>query len=232
MGRIGFRKMNIYTVKWGDKYSSDYVNKIAYDIAADFPEAERKVYCITDDPTGLEEFIEPILIPEDNDLQKWWNKMYLFSPLVEQEGEKLFFDLDILIQHDITAFENFEPEDCLGIVKTWWHDIETMREETKHVPHKFSDINSSVLRWNDSFDSKKLWDYFNKYKEQITWHYRGIDNFLCDKHVIPMKLFPFGWVYSFNQGYIYPQDIEKHVYRELPYICLFDSMGKSEDVKI
>jgi hypothetical protein len=47
-----------------------------------------------------------------------------------------------------------------------------------------------------------------------------------------MKIFPLGWVYSFNQGYIYPQDTEKHVYRELPYICLFDSMGKEEDVKI
>jgi len=224
--------MNIYTVKWGDKYNSDYVNKIAYDIASDFPEADRKMYCITDDPTGLVDFVEPILIPEDNDLEKWWNKMYLFSPLVEQTGEKLFFDLDILIQHDITAFENFDPGICLGIVKTWWHDLERMREETKHVPHKFSDINSSVLRWNDNFDGAELWEYFNKYKKQIMWHYRGIDNFLCDKHVIPMKIFPLGWVYSFNQGYIYPQDTEKHVYRELPYVCLFDSMGKSEDVKI
>ena len=82
--------MNIYTVKWGDKYSSEYVNKIAYDIASDFPEANRQMYCITDDPEGLEDFIEPILIPKYNDLEKWWNKMYLFSPLVDQV---LFFDL-------------------------------------------------------------------------------------------------------------------------------------------
>ena len=60
--------MNIYTVKWGDKYSSDYVNKIAYTVAADFPEAERNMFCITDDPTGLADFVQPIIIPEDNDL--------------------------------------------------------------------------------------------------------------------------------------------------------------------
>ena len=131
--------------------------------------------------------------------------VFVFA-LVDQKGEKLFFDLDILIQHDIIPIEAFEPEDCLGIVKTWWHDIERMREETKHVPHKFSDINSSVLRWNDNFDSAKLWEYFNKYKQQILWQYRGIDNFLCDKNIVPMKMFPLGWVYSFNQGYIYPQD--------------------------
>jgi hypothetical protein len=224
--------VNIYTVKWGTKYSSEYVNKIAEDLQSLSPESHKKVFCITDDPSGLSDLVEPILIPEENDLEKWWNKMYLFSPLVSQEGEKLFFDLDILIQKEIKPFEEFDPENCLGIVKTWWHDLERMKEETKHVPHKFSDINSSILRWNENFDSEKLWEYFNKYKQQILWQYRGIDNFLCDKNIIPMKLFPIGWVYSFNQGYIFPQDTEKHVYREIPYICLFDSMGKSEDVKI
>lgn len=217
--------MNIYTVKWGTKYSSDYVNKIASRV-------NQKVYCLTEDPSGLSENVEPILLPENNDLEKWWNKMYLFSPLVKQEGEKLFFDLDIVIQHDIEAFKNFDSENCLGIVKTWWHDLESMKKETEHIPHKFSDINSSVLRWNDSFDSEKVWNYFNKYKKQILWYYRGIDNFLCHRPIARMKIFPIGWVYSFNQGYIYPQDTEKHVYREMPYICLFDSMGKSEDVKL
>ena len=74
-------------------------------------------------------------------------------------------------------------------------------------------------------------DYFNKYKKQILWYYRGLDNFFYNRRVVKQKLFPVGWVYSFNHGYLYPQDTTKHVFRDLPYVCIFDSMGKSEDVK-
>lgn len=223
--------MNIYTVKWGDKYSTEHVNKIYQscleniDIAFDF-------FCITENADGLDENINHLSLPEDNDLIKWWNKMYLFDTnIVNQKGEKLFFDLDIILQKQIKPILDFEPEDCLGIVKTWWHDLETQYKDTRHIPHTYTDLNSSVLRWNDDFDSDGLYKYFLNYKKQILWYYRGLDNFFHHRRISKFKMFPIGWVYSFNQGYIFPHDTEKHVYRELPYLCIFDSMGKSEDVK-
>ena len=73
--------------------------------------------------------------------------------------------------------------------------------------------------------------YFKSHKEKILWYYRGIDNFFMHKGVARIKYFPLGWFYSYNQGYIYPHDIEKHVFRQIPYVCLFDSMGRKEDVK-
>ena len=158
--------------------------------------------------------------------------MYLFDPMiVKQEGEKMFFDLDTIIQKNIDVIYDWETEDSLSFVKTWWHDLESQWENTRHIPHKYTDLNSSVLRWNDSLNTQELTDYFNKYKKQILWYYRGLDNFFYSKRIVKQKLFPVGWVYSFNYGYLYPQDVTKHVYRELPFVCIFDSMGKSEDVK-
>jgi len=158
--------------------------------------------------------------------------MYLFDDsIVTQKGEKMFFDIDTIIQKNVDVIAEYDPEDCLCMVKTWWHDLETQYKDTRHIPHKFTDLNSSVLRWNDSLNTRELTEYFNKYKEQILWYYRGLDNFFYNRRVIKTKLFPLGWVYSFNQGFVFPHDIEKHTYRELPYICIFDSMGKSEDVK-
>ena len=223
--------MNIYTVKWGSKYVASHVNQILEsckkNLSCDFT-----FHCLTENDKDLSEEIKVLSLPGGNKLEKWWNKMYLFDDnIVTQKGEKMFFDLDVIIQKNIDVIAEYDPEDCLGLVKTWWHDLDTQYEDTRHVPHKYTDLNSSVLRWNDSLNTSELTKYFNKHKQQLLWYYRGLDNFFYNRRIIKTKLFPLGWVYSFNQGYVFPHDIEKHTYRELPYICIFDSKGKSEDVK-
>jgi len=223
--------LNIYTVKWGNKYNASHVNQLLESclqhISCDFT-----FHCLTEDAKDLDPSINVISFPGGNDLQKWWNKMYLFdTSLVIQKGEKLFFDLDVILQKPIDAIVDFDPDDCMCIVKTWWHDLDTQYKNTRHIPHTYTDLNSSVLRWNDNFDSDTLYKYFLKHKQQILWYYRGLDNFFHHRRISKFKMFPIGWVYSFNQGFIFPHDTDKHVYRELPYICIFDSMGKSEDVK-
>ena len=223
--------MNIYTVKWGTKYSAEHVNKI-HEACLEHVRCDFTFHCLTEDSRHLNEDINIISFPGGNDLIKWWNKMYLFdTSLVIQKGEKMFLDLDVILQKPIDCITNFDSEDCLAIVKTWWHDLETQYKNTRHIPHTYTDLNSSVLRWNDNFDSDSLYKYFLKHKQQILWYYRGLDNFFHHRKISKFKMFPIGWVYSFNQGYIFPHDIEKHVYRELPYVCIFDSMGKGEDVK-
>jgi len=120
----------------------------------------------------------------------------------------------------------------LCFLKTHWHDMETQYKETRHIPHKYTDLNSSVLRWNDNLNTEEITLYFKKHIKQILWYYRGIDNFFHHRGVARIKYFPIGWAYSYNVGYIYPHDIETHVYRQIPYVCLFDSMGRKEDVKL
>ena len=223
--------INIYTVKWGNKYVASHVNML-FESCKQHISCPIEFYCLTEDAKDLDPDIHVLSLPGGNKLEKWWNKMYLFDDsIVTQKGEKLFFDLDVILQKNIDDIVDFDAEDCLCFVKTWWHDLETQYKDTRHIPHKYTDLNSSVLRWNDSLNSSEIFDYFNEYKSQILWYYRGLDNFFYNRSIVKTKLFPIGWVYSFNQGYIYPHDTDKQVYRDLPYICIFDSMGKSEDVK-
>tara|TARA_Y100000389_G_C17469762_1_gene529238 strand:+ start:7029 stop:7703 length:675 start_codon:yes stop_codon:yes gene_type:complete len=223
--------MNIYTVKWGTKYNASHVNQL-YESCLENLSMDFTFHCLTEDSKDINSEIKILSLPGGNKLEKWWNKMYLFDEtIVTQKGEKMFFDLDTILQKNIDDIANFDAEDCLCFVKTWWHDLDTQYKDTRHVPHKFTDLNSSVLRWNDSLNSNEIIEYFNEYQNQILWYYRGLDNFFYNRRIVKTKLFPIGWVYSFNQGYVYPHDTETHVYRDLPYVCIFDSMGKSEDVK-
>lgn len=229
--------LHIYTVKWGTKYPSSHVNEI-------YKQCRRHVarnfnfYCITEDPTGLDPNIIHLAIPADNYYEKWWNKMYLFDTnIVWQEGEKLFLDLDIVIQRNLNTFIEYECQDKLIFVKTEWHNLEKIKEETKHIPHAYTELNSSILRWNDWLMKTEAMEKFLKmtkdYPSQMFWYYRGLDNLFYNRfdheHI---KTFPSGWVYSYNYGYQYPNDVEEFKHRETPFICLYDSMERPEDVKI
>ena len=138
--------INIYTVKWGTKYGPEYVNKIL-EQCKKYTKQEFKFYCLTEDPTSLSSDIEVIPFPEDNYYEKWWNKLYLFDKnVVTQTGEKLFFDLDIFIQHSIDPIISHACGDSLTFIKTELHNLEQMRIDTKEIPRKFTERSvTSVL---------------------------------------------------------------------------------------
>ena len=82
--------MNIYTVKWGSKYSAKHVNKI-YEACQESISQDFHFYCLTENPKGLNDWITVLPFPKGNKLEKWWNKMYLFDEnVVRQKGENLF----------------------------------------------------------------------------------------------------------------------------------------------
>lgn len=229
--------INIYTVKWGKKYSSKYVNKI-YQQCKKHTTRYFKFFCLTENPKGLHKDIEVIPFPEGNYYEKWWNKLYLFDKdIVTQQGEKLFLDLDVIVQSNLDSFIDYSCQDKIVFVHTHWHNLEKMYEDTKHIPHKYTDLNSSILRWNDevtdTVEMKNFWKMLKDYPSQVFFYYRGLDNLFFNrfnhKHI---KYFPQGWVYSYNYGYLYPSDTEINKFRKTPFVCLFDSMEKPEDVKI
>lgn len=226
--------INIYTVKWGFKYDSEHVNQILEQcrehITTDF-----KFHCLTEHPIGLHPDVVVIPFPEDNYYEKWWNKLYLFDKrVVNQYGEKLFLDLDIGIQNNIDCIVNNEPEDGLTFVRTHWHNMKKMKRDTQDIPRAYTDLNSSVLRWNDRLDVDKITKFVTDYPDQMFFHYRGLDNLFGHKReqLLKINFFPDGWVYSYNYGYMWPIDMREQVLREEPLICLYDSMERPQDVKL
>jgi hypothetical protein len=226
--------INIYTVKWGTKYSSRHVNKIL-EMCRKNTTKEFKFFCLTEDPEGLDEEVSVINFPEGNYYEKWWNKLYLFDRnVVSQTGEKLFLDLDLHIQKSIDPIIDHNPNDSLTFVKTHWHNLEQMKIDTKDIPYKYTDLNSSVLRWNDSLDVDKITKFVRDYPDQMFFYYRGLDNLFGHQRerLLKIEFFPTGWVYSFNYGYMWPDDVEERLVRKEPIIRLYDSMERPEDVKL
>ena len=72
------------------------------------------------------------------------------------------------------------------------------------------------------------------YPSQMFFYYRGLDNLFAHQgeRLLNIDYFPNGWVYSYNNGYMWPTDVRKQTFREDPLICLFDSMERPEDVKL
>ena len=223
--------MHVYCVKWGTKYTYEHVNRLVETVRAN-TSYECQFYCLTEDAAGIHSDVTIIPFPSDNTLVKWWNKMYLFDAnLVRQRGEKVFFDLDLVVQNNLDPIMAFDPENCLCVIRTYWHDLQQMWKDTRHVPHRYTELNSSVIRWNDRLNTDDITQYFRSNLKQILWYYRGIDNFFGHRNICRIKFFPIAWAYSFNNGYIFPHDTERHVYRSLPLVCIFDSMGNAKDAK-
>jgi hypothetical protein len=194
-----------------------------------------RFFCLTEDGSNLIDDIEVIPFPENNYYEKWWNKLYLFDKnVVTQTGEKLFLDLDIYLQHNIDPIIDHNPKDCLTFVRTHWHNLEQMKIDTKDNPRLFTDLNSSVLRWNDSLDTEKITKFVRDYPDQMFFYYRGLDNLFGHQRerLLNIDFFPDGWVYSYNYGYMWPDDVDERVIRKKPIVRLYDSMERPEDVKL
>lgn len=106
--------INIVCLKWGDKFSSDYVNHLFLGIERNTTVPFR-FHCFTEDKTDILPNIECHALP-DLDITGWWYKLWLFSDdMPFDPGERImFFDLDTIVTGNI---DNILEYDCpAGIV--------------------------------------------------------------------------------------------------------------------
>ena len=103
--------INVICLKWGNKYSADYVNRllnmVKYNISSPF-----NFYCLTDDKKNLADGVIAVDLP-DIPLEGWWFKLYLFKDglLSLKDGSKiLFLDLDIIITGNIDPLFTYDQE--------------------------------------------------------------------------------------------------------------------------
>lgn len=183
---------NIICLKWGNKYSADYVNNL-YDMVKRNITSPFKFYCFTDDPTGIEQdiIVKPLLTTNTS-VKTWWHKLAFFQETVADiEGTVLFLDLDVVILDNIDCFFKYEGEFC--IIKEW-NGESTGRGGL---------FNSSVFRfvvgnhvdiWESYLEVRP--DSINDGDPNVTMH--GDQNWIS--HVMENKLtaWPEDWCKSFK----------------------------------
>ena len=150
---------------------------------------DHRFVCHTDDPTGILPAIEIRILDEDLELENWWWKLQLFDEDRFNETihhKHLFFDLDVVIQNDLTPIVESIELNKLTLVNAFW----------KHYPLKKLDMknNSSVMAWEG--DVTRLWRKFNKDPDKYILKYDGIDGYLTHECYDYLKTFDRGLIYS------------------------------------
>ncbi len=115
---------NVVCMKWGKKYSPDYVNILYHMVKRNLTVPFRFI-CMTEHPEGIEKEIDVLPLPafdepgpEDYKKCQAWQKLSLFAdPLYDIQGKILFFDLDIVVIDNIDCF--FSYSNKLAIIENW-----------------------------------------------------------------------------------------------------------------
>lgn len=166
--------LNFVCLKWGTKYSSEFVNKL-YSMINRYYDSFN-LYCMTDDSIGIDKRIKCIDLPNDN-LEKWWWKIYLFNEEWMTLDNAIFMDLDLIIQDKFeTSFSN-KP----SLLYTDWINVDQMHKDILTDRYKFCEINSSVIMWNKETKRHHIWEDFMSNKEKILFLFRGMDNYLNNR---------------------------------------------------
>ena len=161
----GLPPVNVLCMKWGDYYTSDYVNRLYAGVKRNLMRPFRFV-CVTDDPKGLVPGIEAVPFPPDPKVpgtyapRPWPNifaKLALFKDgFANLKGPTLFLDIDLLVTGPLDRFFDYKPgEFC--IIHNW---VERRKSLFRRLPPIG---NSSCFRF-EAGTSGGVWEVFLREK--------------------------------------------------------------------
>lgn len=166
-------------LKWGAKYSANYVNRI-YNMIQRFTKRRSKLYCITDNSEGLYPEITPLPLTNMT-LTGWWHKLSVFqADLYGLKGSVLFLDLDVVITRDLTPLFDFEAGSFV-------------------ISREFGTdgYNSSVFRL-EAGSMPYVWETFLASSDDITSRLHGDQDWI-NLQVSDAKTWPENWVVSYKK---------------------------------
>ena len=179
--------MIISCVKWGDKFTHEHVNRLYKMVSKNFDD-EFTFICFTENGDKLNNNIKVIPLDLSYDLENWWWKLLLFKK--PSADINLFFDLDVVIQNNITHLKEYAIENKLCMIKAYWKPYELSRSHSLFD----TNFNSSILAWKG--DLSIIWKSFLKDPEYYMSKYNGIDSFIDYHHNEKLHFFKQGVAYS------------------------------------
>ena len=177
-------KKTIVCLRWGDKYSPQYVN-ILYNMCKRHSTTSFDFICFTDDYHHLNKEIIVKPLPKIG-LQGWWFKPWIFSKENGLTGDVLFLDLDLIVYDNIEKLWSCCPDDFVII-----------RDFTRHMNPAWKKFNSSVFRFN----AEKyywIWDDFRSDYKNIMNKNQGDQDYLYNILHDKTKFWPDSWIQSYK----------------------------------
>lgn len=186
--------VNIVTLKWGDRYGPETVNRLHAACRAHLSRPFRFV-CFTDDPAGVEEGGETFPIPPidltGRPFVTGWRKLCLFQPGLPIEGPSLFLDLDLLIMGPLDPFFDYEP-DRIPIIHNWTSGMKQLRGKRPPIG------NSSVFRFLPN-EHTFVYEQFLREKDWALANFNPPQTYLTHCIREHMVFWPDDWTRSFKR---------------------------------
>ena len=180
-------RVNVVCSKWGTKYGPHFVNRLKEMSKRNIPDQfDFHFYCYTDNDEGLDDDINVIPFPDIPDIHpKYWfgtedfkygmarcwdrPKTFVFNTHNfapdKPSGRFIFFDLDVIIQRDLTPIITYNLERPTKM-KSWWQDPRPMTTRQFKLAHGayttgscqvWSDDQCECI-WNDVLENQeKIW---------------------------------------------------------------------------
>lgn len=176
--------INVICVKHGNKYHSDYVNKL-YNMVMRHLTIPHNFICFTEDSSGIDKNISIKELP-DYPITGWWWKTYIFkSDHFSKNDINLFFDLDMVIIDNIDHFINYLPTDFVGL-----------RDLRRVFTPEIQKLGSAVLKW-PAGEYSDIWERFVSDYSALNYH-RGDQDWIWHLHSSSIKFFPDDWIRSYK----------------------------------
>ena len=230
MGRFSIRvtsrymvMINIACVYYGDKYTFKYVENLYNMVKRNFTIPHRFI-CFTDNTVihkqrGFKDKDIEFRQFKRHDFNGWFNKLQLFSPDSNLEGNTLYMDLDVVIMKNIECFGYIgEDKNFVGM-----NDF----NPTSGL------FNSSIMRFNNKYHSV-IWEQYLKRRTEFNSSHgdQEIITALIKNHKDTIS-FPDEWTQSYKwlnrSGDRY--HISKQTYEQDPNakICVFHGSPNPHD---
>jgi hypothetical protein len=174
----------VVCLKWGDKYSPEYVNKLNRMVERNLT-LPYEFVCFTDDSTGIDkdvriESLPPILV------KGWWFKPYFFNPELILKGTILFLDLDLVVFENIDCLFTYKPKEFLII-----------RDFNRKFIKNYDRFNSSVFRLEVGSHSH-VYTNFVSNPNSVMGRFRGDQDWLYYSIKNNYNYWPDEWIQSYK----------------------------------
>lgn len=174
---------NVICLKVGNRYSSDYVNKL-YNSCRRHLRIDYNFYCFTENTKGLDPSILVRTLPVQQypNIDGWWWKTYLHKEgLFDKEDTNLFIDLDMVIVDGLDKFFQYEKDSsyvscCAPVIRN-------------------KVLANYLFRWKGDYD--KVWDLICL-NPSIMEVYRSDQEYIGDLLFEEIKYYPREWIKSYK----------------------------------
>jgi hypothetical protein len=188
------KKIDLQTViclKWGDRYGSEFVNRL-FSMVRRNTKRPLRFICVTDDTNDLVEGIEIRPMPEftlpETFRYKGFRRMFLFQEsLYDLSGDVLHLDLDLLVTGSIDDFFDYKPEEPYIVSENWTQPGVGIG-------------NMSVFRYRIGALTK-IWNRFSADPLGMLKEYTNSQTF-CSRTLGDFAMYPLEWCTGFKTALI------------------------------